>query len=48
MADLEQLKQKYASVLDLFPKFEAYGAKLEGGIRTRTASCTLRAQCRAR
>ena len=29
MADLEQLKQKYAPVLDLFPKFEAYGAKLE-------------------
>lgn len=30
MADLEQLKQKYASVLELFPKFEQYGAKLEG------------------
>ena len=29
MADLEQLKQKYAPVLDLFPKFEIYGAKLE-------------------
>ena len=29
MADLEQLKQKYAPVLDLFPKFEQYGAKLE-------------------
>ena len=29
MADLEQLKQKYAPVLDLFPKFEPYGAKLE-------------------
>ncbi len=30
MADLEQLKQKYASVLELFTKFEPYGAKLEG------------------
>jgi nucleoid-associated protein YgaU len=29
MADLDQLKQKYAPVLDLFPKFEPYGAKLE-------------------
>ena len=29
MADLGQLKQKYAPVLDLFPKFEPYGAKLE-------------------
>ncbi len=29
MADLEQLKQKYAPVLELFPKFESYGAKLE-------------------
>ncbi len=30
MADLEQLKQKYATVLELFPKFEQYGAKLDG------------------
>lgn len=30
MADLEQLKQKYAPVLELFTKFEPYGAKLDG------------------
>ncbi len=30
MADLEQMKQKYAPVLELFTKFEPYGAKLEG------------------
>ncbi len=30
MADLDQLKQKYAPVLDLFPKFADYGAKLDG------------------
>ncbi len=29
MADLDQLKQKYAPVLELFQKFEAYGAKLD-------------------
>ena len=30
MADLDQLKQKYAPVLELFPKFAPYGAKLDG------------------
>lgn len=30
MADLEQLKQKYAPVLELFTKFEQQGAKLDG------------------
>ncbi len=30
MADLDQLKQKYAPVLDLFTKLEPYGAKLDG------------------
>lgn len=30
MADLEQLKQKYAPVLELFTKFAPYGARLEG------------------
>lgn len=30
MADLEQLKQKYAPVLELFTKFQPYGAKLDG------------------
>ena len=30
MADLDQLKQKYAPILDLFPKFAPYGANLEG------------------
>jgi nucleoid-associated protein YgaU len=29
MADLDQLKQKYAPVLDLFPKFQPYGASLD-------------------
>ena len=29
MADLEQLKQKYAPVLDMFTKLQAYGAKLD-------------------
>ena len=29
MADLEQLKQKYASVLALFPHFAAQGAQLQ-------------------
>ena len=29
MADLEQLKTKYAPVLELFTKFEPYGARLE-------------------
>lgn len=29
MADLEQLKQKYAPVLELFTKFAPYGAKLD-------------------
>ncbi len=29
MADLNQLKQKYAPVLDLFPKFQPYGAQLQ-------------------
>ena len=30
MASLDELKQKYAPVLDLFPKLTAYGAKLDG------------------
>lgn len=29
MADLDQLKQKYAPVLELFTKFAPYGAKLD-------------------
>ncbi len=29
MADLDQLKQKYAPVLDLFTKLQPYGAKLD-------------------
>lgn len=30
MADLEQLKSKYAPVLEMFTKLEPYGAKLDG------------------
>ncbi len=30
MADLAQLQQKYAPLLELFTKFEPYGAKLDG------------------
>ena len=29
MADLDQLKQKYAPVLDLFPKFQPWGPALQ-------------------
>lgn len=30
MASLDELKQKYAPLLDLFTKFQPYGAKLDG------------------